>query len=48
MGKSTGFLEYQREPKHERPPLERVKDWSEAHLAYSEEALRQQGARCMD
>jgi glutamate synthase (NADPH/NADH) small chain len=48
MGKPTGFLEYQREPKHERPPLERVKDWSEAHPAYSEQALREQGARCMD
>jgi glutamate synthase (NADPH/NADH) small chain len=48
MGKPTGFLEYDREPKHERPPLERVKDWSEAHPPYSEAVLRQQGARCMD
>ena len=48
MGKPTGFLEYHREPKHDRSPLERVKDWSEAHPAYSEETLRQQGARCMD
>ena len=31
MGKPTGFMEFQREPKHERPPLERIKDWSEAH-----------------
>jgi glutamate synthase (NADPH/NADH) small chain len=48
MGKPTGFVEFSREPKHERPPLERVKDWSEAHPPYSEETLRTQGARCMD
>jgi glutamate synthase (NADPH/NADH) small chain len=48
MGKPSGFLEFPREPKHERPPLERVKDWSEAHPPYPEETLREQGARCMD
>jgi glutamate synthase (NADPH/NADH) small chain len=48
MGKPTGFMEFGREPKHERPPLERVKDWSEAHPPYGEETLRRQGARCMD
>src|SRR5512134_1487753 len=48
MGKPTGFMEYAREPKHERPPLERVKDWSEAHPPYPEDVLRRQGARCMD
>ncbi len=48
MGKPTGFLEYQREPAHQRPPLERIKDWSEDHPPYGEEILRQQGARCMD
>jgi glutamate synthase (NADPH/NADH) small chain len=48
MGKPTGFMEYQREPARVRPPLERIKDWSEAHPPYSEETLRQQGARCMD
>jgi glutamate synthase (NADPH/NADH) small chain len=48
MGKPTGFIEYPREPKHERPPLERVKDWSEEHPPYGEETLRRQGARCMD
>jgi len=41
-------MEYAREKKHERDPLERVKDWSEAHPPYPEEVLRQQGARCMD
>ncbi|WP_242394312.1 glutamate synthase subunit beta [Anaeromyxobacter oryzisoli] len=48
MGKPTGFMEYPREPKHERAPLERIKDWKEDHPPYSEETLRQQGARCMD
>jgi glutamate synthase (NADPH/NADH) small chain len=48
MGKPTGFMEYAREKKHERDPLERVKDWSEAHPPYAEDVLRAQGARCMD
>jgi glutamate synthase (NADPH) small chain len=48
MGKTTGFMEYGREPKHERPPLERIKDWSESHPPYGEETLRKQGGRCMD
>lgn len=48
MGKPTGFMEFPREPKHDRPPLERLHDWSEAHPPYGEETLRQQGARCMD
>jgi glutamate synthase (NADPH/NADH) small chain len=48
MGKPTGFMEFQREPRHERSPLERIKDWKEDHPPYTEETLRQQGARCMD
>ena len=48
MGKATGFVEYPREAKHERAPLERVKDWSEEHPPYGEDTLRKQGARCMD
>jgi glutamate synthase (NADPH) small chain len=48
MGKPTGFMEYDREPPHARPPLERIKDWSEEHPPYAEEAIRTQGARCMD
>src|SRR5512144_1831996 len=48
MGKPTGFMEYAREAKHERAPLERIKDWSETHPPYGEEVLRKQGARCMD
>jgi glutamate synthase (NADPH/NADH) small chain len=48
MGKVTGFMEWGREPKHERPPLERIRDWSETHPEYAEETLRKQGGRCMD
>ncbi len=48
MGKPTGFFEYEREPKHERPPKERVRDWDETHPPYDEQTLRTQGARCMD
>jgi glutamate synthase (NADPH) small chain len=48
MGKPTGFMEYARESRHDRPPLERIKDWSEAHPPFAEDALRKQGARCMD
>ena len=48
MGKTTGFLEFGREPAHVRPPLERVKDWRETHPGYEEKTLREQGARCMD
>jgi glutamate synthase (NADPH/NADH) small chain len=48
MGKPTGFLEFAREATHQRPPLERIKDWREDHPPYAEATLRQQGARCMD
>ena len=48
MGKPTGFMEYERELPQDRSPLERVKDWNEFHEHFSEEKLRQQGARCMD
>ncbi len=48
MGKPTGFMEYQRAAKLDRPPLERIKDWSEAHPHHPEQVLREQGARCMD
>ena len=48
MGKSTGFLEYNREVPKDREPLERIKDWQEFHLELTEEKQRVQGARCMD
>jgi len=48
MGKSTGFLEYNREVPKDRAPLERIKDWAEFHLELPEEKQQLQGARCMD
>lgn len=48
MGKPTGFLEHTRELPSERLPAERIHDWDEFHLHFSEEKLRVQGARCMD
>lgn len=48
MGKPTGFMEYTRELPEERPPLERIRDWQEFHLHFSDEKLQIQGARCMD
>ncbi len=48
MGKATGFIEYPREGPHLRDPLVRIKDWSETHPPFAEEAIRLQGARCMD
>ena len=48
MGKPTGFMEYTRTLPVVRPPAERISDWREFHLHSPEEALREQGARCMD
>lgn len=48
MGKPTGFLEYQRQPIPDRPPLDRVKDWKEIHADREDEKVSTQAARCMD
>jgi len=48
MGKPTGFLEHQRQPIPDRPPLERVKDWKEIHAERDDEKVSTQAARCMD
>jgi glutamate synthase (NADPH/NADH) small chain len=48
MGKVTGFMEYTRETAERRPPAERVKDWFEIYLAFPQDKIRTQGARCMD
>src|SRR6266404_2683668 len=48
MGKPTGFMEYTRTLPVVRLPAERISDWQEFHLHSAEEALRDQGARCMD
>jgi len=48
MGKTTGFLEYQRVLPVLRDPAARIADWSEFHEHMPEAALKEQGARCMD
>jgi glutamate synthase (NADPH) small chain len=48
VGKTTGFLEYTRELPQRRPPAERINDYFEVYQPFPEEAVRQQGARCMD
>ena len=48
MGKDTGFMEYTRETPTRRPVSERVNDWFEIYLDFTEDKLRKQGARCMD
>jgi glutamate synthase (NADPH/NADH) small chain len=48
MGKPTGFLEYERAEAPRRPALERIRDYDEFIAEQDTEALRIQGARCMD
>ena len=48
MGKVTGFLEFKRDRQPYRPVEERVRDFEQVLLPHPEEALRKQGARCMD
>ncbi|GAA5232711.1 glutamate synthase subunit beta [Verticiella sediminum] len=48
MGKTTGFLEYQRLSEAAEEPKKRLKHWREFVLHLTEEEARQQGARCMD
>ena len=48
MGKTTGFLEYDRVEGAVRPEADRVKDFDEFHENLSEENRIKQAARCMD
>ena len=48
MGKNTGFMEHIRETPQRRPVAVRLQDWFEIYQPSSEEAVRTQGARCMD
>ena len=48
MGKPTGFIEGARRAAPGRPPLERIRDWSEEHPHLDDGALRDQASRCMD
>jgi len=48
MGKTAGFMEYQRETASRRGITQRVNDWFEIYLDFPEENLKKQAARCMD
>jgi glutamate synthase (NADPH/NADH) small chain len=48
MGKPSGFMEFGRQAMESRPPLERIRDWNEAHLPLAPATLTDQAARCMD
>lgn len=48
MAKPTGFLEFTRELPDKRPVQDRINDYQEFVLRFSDEKLNQQSARCMD
>ncbi|WP_159910818.1 glutamate synthase subunit beta [Pantoea sp. 18069] len=48
MGKSTGFLEYDRIEEGYKPVAERLKNYKEFVIALTPEQAKVQGARCMD
>jgi len=48
MGKPTGFLEFPRQDRTFAPAADRVTHFNEFVIALSDEAITQQGARCMD
>jgi glutamate synthase (NADPH/NADH) small chain len=48
MGKSTGFLEFDRELPGKRPVEVRINDYKEFINRFSDEKLNQQSSRCMD
>ena len=48
MGKSTGFLEYDRETSTAEAPLERIKHFHEFKTPLKLEEQQKQGARCME
>ncbi len=48
MGETSGFKEKARQAPPRRPIIERIQDYSEFYLQWTEEQAREQGARCMD
>ncbi len=48
MGKPTGFLEVNRETPKKRPVAERVLDYKEIEIDFSEGKVKDQASRCMD
>jgi len=48
MGKTTGFMEYERKVEAYAPVKERIKHFKEFTVPMKEKELKDQGARCMD
>lgn len=48
MGKTTGFMEFDRKDENYAPVKERIKNYKEFTLPLQEGEVRNQGARCMD
>jgi len=48
MGKPTGFLEFPRQDRTFAPTADRITHFNEFVISLSDEAITQQGARCMD
>ncbi|MFT5494920.1 MAG: glutamate synthase (NADPH/NADH) small chain [Kiritimatiellia bacterium] len=48
MGKITGFMDFKRTLPKKRPVSERIKDYRELYLDFSEPEVKEQAARCMD
>jgi len=48
MGKVTGFLEIERQDRKYKPAADRIRHWGEFVIPLSEEATRNQAARCMN
>ncbi|QHW00964.1 glutamate synthase subunit beta [Spirosoma endbachense] len=48
MGKPTGFLEFARELPKKRDPQQRIHDYKEIEMPFSEQDSQRQAARCMD
>jgi glutamate synthase (NADPH/NADH) small chain len=48
MGKTTGFMEFDRQLPRRRPVTVRLRDWKEVYEPFPTEATQTQGARCMD
>lgn len=48
MGDITGFKKFKRATPKSRDPKERISDYKEIYLPYTENDVKTQGARCMD
>ncbi|MCL6264842.1 glutamate synthase subunit beta [Flagellimonas myxillae] len=48
MGKTTGFMEFDRKDEAYSPVTERIKNYKEFTIPLKEKELKDQGARCMD